>query len=506
MPSTQVSPPLFELDDNPPSRVSGVEVVALPVIASDEGLELGPGAAALQDDLDLDLFGVLEQARATGAAGEVTALPVSGIGPSLVLLVGVGAGTGADLRRAGAAVARRCLDLPAVATSVPSVGDDAGLRAFVEGVVLGSFGYSLRSTGPEHRPVSRVVICGARVPDPVLARAVATAGAGWRSRQLATVPSNLKNPQWFAEQAAVVAGASGLTITVLDDEQLATRGFGGIVAVGQASATPPRLVQLEYRPAGSKPRSKGGTPHVVLVGKGITFDSGGLSIKPGEAMVNMKRDMSGGAVVLAVLGALGDLGCRVRVTGLIPLAENAISGNATRPGDVITHYGGRTTEVTNTDAEGRLVLADALAYAVDTLQPDVLVDVATLTGGIKVALGQRIGGLFATDDALAGLLDAAGAAAGEPLWRMPFVEEYADRLVSKVADADNGPKHAPAITAAMFLRPFAGDVPWAHLDLASVGDAPTDAHEWTAGPTGFGPRALLYWLEQDDPLAAVGAG
>jgi leucyl aminopeptidase len=239
----------------------------------------------------------------------------------------------------------------------------------------------------------------------------------------------------------------------------------------------------------------------VLVGKGITFDSGGLSIKPGEAMVNMKRDMTGAAVVLSVLAALRDLDCPLRVTGLLCLAENAIDGDALRPGDVIRHYGGRTSEVNNTDAEGRLVLADGLAYAVDELEPDALVDVATLTGAVKIALGLHIGGLFCTDDVLADRLLASGASAGEPLWRMPLSSEYADGLASKVADAINAPSQAPAISAALFLQHFTGGLPWAHLDIASVGDALEDDHEWTAGPTGFGPRLLLRWLCGPDALS-----
>ncbi|MGZ4427711.1 MAG: leucyl aminopeptidase family protein, partial [Nocardioidaceae bacterium] len=218
------------------------------------------------------------------------------------------------------------------------------------------------------------------------------------------------------------------------------------------------------------------------------------------------RDMTGAGVVLAVLGALAAVDCPVRVTGLLPLAENAVGGNAMRPGDVVTHYGGRTTEVTNTDAEGRLVLADALAYAVARLEPDVVVDIATLTGAMKISLGQKTGGVFATDDALAGLVVTAGAAAGEPLWRMPLAEEYEDRITSTIADADNAGGGPGAITAALFLQHFVGSVPWAHLDIASVGDSPTDAYEYTAGATGFGARALLHWLELRDPLAGVGAG
>ncbi len=232
----------------------------------------------------------------------------------------------------------------------------------------------------------------------------------------------------------------------------------------------------------------------MLVGKGITFDTGGLSIKPRDAMMSMKRDMTGAGVVLSVMAALSAVDCPVRVTGLLPLAENSVGADSIRPGDVLRHYGGRTSEVTNTDAEGRLVLADALAYAVAEVRPDVLVDVATLTGAVKMALGQRTGGLFATDDRLADRLRTASLAADEPLWRLPLTPDYEDRISSKVADADNAGGAPGAITAALFLQHFTGGLPWAHLDIASVGDSPVDAFEYTPGATGFGARLLLHWL------------
>ena len=197
------------------------------------------------------------------------------------------------------------------------------------------------------------------------------------------------------------------------------------------------------------------------MGKGITFDTGGLSIKPAEGMLTMKRDMTGGGVVIATMAALAAVGCPIPVTGLIPAAENSIDGNAIRPGDVLRQFSGRTTEVTNTDAEGRLVLADALAYAVAELAPAALVDIATLTGAMKIALGQRTGGYFANDESLAAHIEEAGNASGERLWRFPLVADYEDKLASKVADADNAPGGAGAITAALFLQHFVGDVPWA---------------------------------------------
>jgi leucyl aminopeptidase len=500
----QVSPPEFALSTLLPHAVSGVEVVAVPVLPTGEGGVplLGPGADELADALSVDLLGVVESQRATGKAGEITTCPlVLDDRALLVLLVGVGEQAPDDLRRAGAAVARAARDRASLATSVPSICGAAGLTAFVVGLMLGSFGFHIRSEGPEHRPVSRVVLAGLPEDADVasaLRRGLALGGAGWRARMLATVPSNIKNPPWLAEQAEELAQGAGLSVTVWDENRLADEGFGGILGVGQASATPPRLIRLDYVPKRGRR-----APRVVLVGKGITFDTGGLSIKPAEAMTNMKRDMTGGAVVISVLAALRDLECPVRVTGLVAAAENAIGGDALRPGDVLRHYGGRTTEVTNTDAEGRLVMADALAYAVAELDPAVVVDVATLTGAMKVALGQTVGGFFANHEPLAERLRTAGADSGEPLWRLPLVPDYEQYLESPVADADNGPKHAGAISAALFLQHFVADVPWAHLDIASVGDAPSDRHEWTQGPTGFGARVLLEWLTGPDPLAGV---
>ncbi|GAA4697557.1 leucyl aminopeptidase family protein [Nocardioides conyzicola] len=505
---SQVSPPDFALSTALPHGVAGVEVVALPVLPGEDGAPplLGPGAADLGDLLGVDLLGVLDVADATGEVGEVTAVPVP-LGSTdnadleLVLLVGVGQQRPQDFRRAGAVLARATRDRASVATTIPAIAADDAITPFVVGTMLGSFGFHWRSGPPEHRPVARVVL--ADLPAdlaPVLARAVALGGAGWRSRMLATVPSNLKNPAWLAEQARAIADEHGLGYDVWDERRLADEGFGGIVAVGQASATPPRMIRLDYAPAKATRR----TPTVVIVGKGITFDSGGLSIKPGEAMVNMKRDMTGGAVVLATMAALAAVGCPVRVVGLVTAAENAVSGNALRPGDVIRHYGGRTSEVTNTDAEGRLVLADGLAYAVSEIKPDVVVDVATLTGAMKVALGQQVGGYFANDDTLAALVGAAAELAGEPLWRFPLSESYEAKLASTVADADNAPGGPGAITAALFLQHFVGETPWAHLDVASVGDAPEESYEWTKGPTGFGSRALLEWLGSPEPLKGIG--
>jgi leucyl aminopeptidase len=495
VPSYVAALPDFLLSDQEP-RLGGAAPIALAVLDDDGEPALGPGSAAIADALDVDLLELGLTAGAAATPGAVTTLP---LGTGVVLLVGAGDGGPDALRKAGAGLARAATGTTSLTSAVQAVGDADGLTAFVAGATLASFRFSMRSADDLPAPVRSITLALAspQTDQAVLDRALAIAHASAEARRLATTPSNIKSPAWLADEALALAAPGDLKTRVWDREALARDGFGGIVAVGRASATPPRLVRLEYRPGRRR------APHVVLVGKGITFDTGGLSIKPGEAMVNMKRDMTGAAVVAATLGSLHRVGCPVRVTGLLALAENAVGGDALRPGDVITHFGGRTTEVSNTDAEGRLVLADALRYAVDELEPDLLVDVATLTGAMKVALGLHTGGYFATDEAAAAHLERASAASGERMWRMPLSAEYESFLASKVADADNAPGRAPAITAALFLQHFTGGLPWMHLDIASVGDAATDKDEYTAGPTGFGVRLLLHWLGSEEPLAGI---
>ena len=504
-----VAPPTITLTADGLGKVRDVESVALPFFREGEDLILGPGGAELIELLGIDLLEVLARAQATGRGGDVVEHTVleapEDSALERVLLVGLGASTPTDFRRAGAALSRRLRGTPAAATTIAALADEVEFRAFVEGLVLGAFAYH-QKTSDQPAPVERILLAGSFRPESreqSLRRALSSARAGWLARTLALVPSNTKHPEWMAQRAREVADAAGLEVKVWDEKALARDGFGGLLGVGAASETPPRLVRLDYTPAGVAGRGARKVPHVVLAGKGITFDTGGLSIKPAEAMASMKRDMTGAGVVLAVMGALAEMGCPVRVTGLLALAENAVSGNAMRPGDVLRHYGGRTSEVTNTDAEGRLVLADALAYAAAELEPTVLVDVATLTGAMKVSLGQRTGGFFATDDALAEHLVTAGRSSGEPMWRMPLVDDYEERLESKVADADNAAGGPGAITAALFLRHFTAGLPWAHLDIASVGDSPSESFEWSAGATGFGARLLLHWLEQAEPLSGV---
>ncbi|WP_239460137.1 leucyl aminopeptidase family protein [Nocardioides daejeonensis] len=489
----QVEPPTHSLG------VSALDLDAAPAVAVGVRLTdaeaIGAGAdlcTALA--LDLSELVALHELSEAAVVRHATGDPRF----PLVLLVGMGDGPGAA-RRAGAALARSAKGREEVVVTFAGDLDDAQLRDLVVGTTLGSFEFHWRKEGPRTQPVRRFLLDADPSRSDVVARAEAVARAGWLARFLSTTPSNLKNPQWLADQAVAAAADRGVAVVVRDEAWLAEHGFGGILAVGAASATPPRLIELSYTP----PKRIARPGHIALVGKGITFDTGGLSIKPGEAMVNMKRDMTGAAVVIATLAALAELGCPVRVTGLVASAENAIGASAFRPGDVIRHVGGRTTEVTNTDAEGRLVLADAMAWAAQELAPDAIVDVATLTGAMKVALGLRTGGFFANHDALAGQMAAASSRSGEDLWRMPLADVYEEKVASKVADGDNGAGRPGAITAALFLQHFAGGLPWAHLDIASVGDALEEWDEWTAGPTGFGARTLLSWLEQPDPLEGI---
>ena len=387
----------------------------------------------------------------------------------------------AELRLAAGRLAR---ELPPGTSRLAADGlSGARLAAFAEGVVLGCYRFS-RATAPPAGPAV-VELCGAEDAR-ALADGLRAAGATTWARDLANARQE-KTPAWLAAQAGRGLAPLGVDVRAHDEVWLAEQGFGGVLAVGAGAAAPPRLIEARWRPRGAR-------PHVVLVGKGITFDTGGINRKTGTGMSMMFTDMAGGAAVLAAVRAVAEAEVPVAVTALVPAAENAFGGGSYRPGDVVRHVGGRTSEITNTDAEGRLVLADALAYAAARLRPDFLVDVATLTGAMKVALGLRTGGLFATADELADGLLAAGAASGEPLWRLPMPAEYESALKSPIADAVNAPGNPGGITAALFLRPFAGSVPWAHLDVAGPARASDDDGAFAKGATGFGARLLAAWV------------
>jgi len=481
------------------------DVVAVPMRAGNEGAVLDVAAERLGAAYDLELPTYLARASGNGQVkgrpGEIVAVPMPGgpAGPAELLVVGVGEGSPAELRKAGAAIARRSKGRATLAAALPEGTDDAGLQAHIEGLLLASYTFSRRSEPPSSGPVAGITLhFGGDFGRQAADHALVVVKAVWLARDLANTPSNEKDPAWLADRAREVAMATGLECRIWDETELRGEGFNGLLAVGSGSSRPPRLISLGYRPDDENGVSAQSS-HVVLVGKGITFDSGGLSIKPREAMIPMKADMAGGGAVIAILGALRELGVRHRVTGLVAAAENMPSGSAYRPSDVITQYGGTTVEVVNTDAEGRLVLADALAYADRTLDPDVIIDLATLTGAASLGLSRRVAALYATDDELAFGLMAAGEAAGDPLWRMPLVEDYRSALDSDIADichvVEDTKVGGGSITAALFLREFIGGHRWAHLDIAGPGKVEFEEHEITKGGTGFGVRALLRWLQ-----------
>jgi leucyl aminopeptidase len=496
-----VSLPRIDLVTGQAPLLDSADVLAVPIAPGSGSVTAGSGLREVARALDLDLLAAAAREKAKASAGEIVAVPVSGH-PTVqqVLLVGVGSAGPTELRRAGAAVARRVRERSRLETTVVAASGAVGVRAFVEGLLLGSYSYGLR-TGERKQESVGAISVHTRTGDAArtaVGRAEITGHAVCLARDLANTPSARKTPAWLAAEAVGVGKRAGLDVRVWEPSQLAAEGFGGLLAVGSGAATGrgPRLIQLSYVPEEAAATVG---PHVVLVGKGITFDSGGLSLKPTDGMVAMKADMAGGAAVIGTMGALRELGIPIRVTGLVAAAENMPSGSAYRPGDVIRHYGGRTVEVLNTDAEGRLVLADALAYADARLDPDVIVDLATLTGAATLALSRRIAALFTDDNRLAAALAAAADAGGDRVWRLPLVEDYRAALDSPVADLAHVPHNRKtqggAITAALFLREFVGTRRWAHVDMAGPGKIDADEHENSKGGTGYGVRLLLRWLE-----------
>jgi leucyl aminopeptidase len=426
------------------------------------------------------------------SAGSVHSLPLPGELPSTVLIVGLGDGSARDLRVSAVALGRHFTDLDESKAAVVAIDapDSELSRALAEGLVLGGYEFSRATSSDE--PLRVVELVGK------LDRAGLGAGddsadaAGW-ARDLGNTPPNELTPARLAELSEQQLSAAGCRVQIHDEEWLAEQGFGGVLAVGRGSVSPPRFVEVSYQP--KKVAGKTRPLHVVLVGKGITFDTGGLNLKPVEAMRMMHTDMCGAAAVLGAVHYAAMQKLPVQVTALVPAAENAVSGSAMRPSDVIRHYGGRTTEIGNTDAEGRLVLADALAYAAARLKPDVIIDIATLTGAMKVALGLGVAGYLANDDGLAKALDQAAAESDEPIWRMPLEHGYLSMLDSSVADARNDPGNPGGITAALFLQPFVGEVAWAHLDIAGPARALSEGPIFSRGATGFGVRLLARYLD-----------
>ncbi|MEX0592284.1 MAG: leucyl aminopeptidase [Nitriliruptoraceae bacterium] len=466
--------------------------------------DLAADAAHIGGLLGIDLAAEALAAGFDGTLGAVTRIPTRGAIPAgTVTLVGLGNAdelTPAKLSRAFAMAVKASTDITAIATGVPvsagSIAVAVAARSVVEGLLLGAYQFDDYRSKPRPRKLAELVVHATgddvAMMDEAVAQATPVAQAVSLARDLVNTPPQDKRPPRFADIAAAKVADLPIDVRILDEEALEAGGYGGILGVGQGSSAPPRLVELRYRPDGA-------SRHVALVGKGITFDSGGLSLKPSAAMETMKCDMAGAAAVLATVVAAAQLGLPVEVTGLLALAENMPSGTATRVSDVLTMYGGKTVEVINTDAEGRLVLGDAIAHASE-LEPDVIVDLATLTGAQIVALGERISAMIANDDALSEALEAAGTQAGEVVWPLPLAKDiYGERINGNIADLKNvGNRAAGVIFGGLFLEKFVGSkIPWAHLDIA--GPAWTDEvyGEYTKGGTGTPVRTLVAWLRAD---------
>ncbi|OGK76235.1 MAG: hypothetical protein A2W08_12585 [Candidatus Rokubacteria bacterium RBG_16_73_20] len=449
---------------------------------------------------------VLEAEQFKAKVGQVTHVHADG---RRIVVAGLGprAETTAEtLRRAAAAGVRRARDLGARAVAAEVLGDRLPARqraqAVVEGALLGAYGFERYRREKAERVVATLTVVE---PDARHARDVAEgvhrgetfANATALARDLVNTPAKDLGPSDLARAAVRLARERKLTVRVHGRAECRRLGMGAFLGVAAGSAEPPRFIHLIYSPAGRPGGRSAGRARkrVVVIGKGITFDSGGLDLKTSEGMLRMKYDMAGAAAVLGVMGALPILRPPVEVHGLIAATENMPSGSATRPGDVLRAMNGTTIEVGNTDAEGRLTLADALCYAVRRVEPDEIVDVATLTGACVIALGPLCGGLMANDAGLASRLLRAAEAAGEPFWQLPLIDEYKEHLKSEIADLNNvGPRGGGAITAGLFLKEFAGATPWAHLDVAGPAFTEKDLPLAPKGATGVAVRTLLTYL------------
>ena len=462
------------------------------------------GAEAVDKAFDGKLASVLETLGASGAEGEVTKLPVlSGLKTPLVLAVGLGPVPEKDetyaaesLRRAAGAAARALTGTKKAGFALPieSVED---AEAIAEGALLGAYAFTAYQDekGEAKLPLAEIAVLGAKPRDKAFKaaaeRAVALAEEINRARDLVNTPPNDLYPESFAAVATAAAKEHGLKIQVLDEKALVKGGFGGILGVGQGAARGPRLVKISYTHAKAE-------KSLAYVGKGITYDSGGISLKPAGHNETMKCDMAGAAAVFAAVVAVARLGLKVNVTGWLALAENMPSGTATRPGDVLRMYSGKTVEVLNTDAEGRLVLADALTRASEE-NPDAIVDVATLTGAMMMALGSRTFGIMGNDESFRTAIHEIAEEVGEQSWPMPMPAELRKGMASETADIANmGERMGGGLVAGLFLQEFVGeDIAWAHLDIAGPAFHEAAPYGYTPkGGTGSSIRTLVKLAER----------
>ncbi|KRF34224.1 leucyl aminopeptidase [Nocardioides sp. Soil805] len=480
------------------------DAVVVGVLSSAKGPVLCEEAAEVTEAWGRKLRPLLSSLGVTGRAGESTKVPTAGVVKTpLLVLVGLGAAdadgavTPTAVRRAAGVAARSVPNAASVALALPA-GSPELVAAATEGHLLGGYTFTRHKSGDaEDTAAGEVVVLSpvARKAEVVTAfeEAQVVASAVLTCRDWVNEPPGHLTPPAFADAVTEAhreltkgRGTPKVTLEVLDEHQLAELGCGGTLAVGNSSDAKPRMVRLTYAP-------KGARRHLALVGKGVTFDSGGLTIKPSSSMVGMKGDMAGAAAVITATFAIARLGLPIKVTAYAPMAENMVSGTSMRPGDVITMYGGTTVEIANTDAEGRMLLGDALQMASET-GPDVIVDIATLTGHMQVALGDRVGAVLGTGEPVQAVLDA-GEVAGEQLWPMPIPEEMKERITSsKVADLlqHDWVRWGGGLYASAFLREFTGGLPWAHMDIAGneINGGGPYGHV-PSGATGFGVTTLV---------------
>lgn len=476
-------------------------------------LLLPKGQAGLSDATRAQLDAALAGLRAVGKAEEVVRIAaVPGIGAPLVAVAGLGDGQdeqilSADrLRGCAGAALRHLVGRRRVAVVMPTA-DPAAVAAVAEGAAMGAYDFTRhrsKSPKPHAQPPSTIRLLGINPRDgaaqAALTRAAVLARAVAFARDLVNTGGNQLYPESFADavlaRAAALPGRTPLDVAVLDEHDLREGGFGGIIGVGQGSVHPPRMVVMRYRP-------RAASAHLAYIGKGITFDSGGLCIKPAGSMITMKDDMAGAAAVAGAVLAVAELGVPVSLTGVLALAENMPSGNAQRPGDVVTMGNGTTVEVINTDAEGRMVLADAMCLA-QRDEPEAMVDIATLTGAAIVALGKRTAAVLANDEELQGEVASAATSAGEAIWPMPIAQEIRATMDSLVADLKHTGETGSGgvMVGAAFLREFAGldgdgaALPWAHVDIAGPAYNDGSAYGFTPkGGTGYGVRTLVALAE-----------
>ena len=482
--------------------ITGIQVDAIVVNLFEEVKHPGGATGAVDKALSGAITKLIEQGEIKGKLNEVSIIhSLDKIPARIIAVAGLGKQSEFTLnkiRGVTAEVSRslRKLNCQRIATIVHGAGaggiePKAASQAMAEGTLLGLYSFRKHITKEtEHQDIEQVLIVerdAAKLQaleqgcqtGKVLAEATNLA------RDLVNEPSNYMTPSDMAQVAEKLAKTYSLDLTILEREQMEKEGMGALLGVARGSRQPPKLIILSYKGDETSPDTMG------FIGKGITFDSGGISIKPSEGMAEMKGDMSGGATVMAALSAIAQLKPKINVTGIVPATENLPGGNAIKPGDILKALNGKTIEVVNTDAEGRLILADALAYAVkQKLSP--LVDIATLTGACHIAFGDICSGIFGSSQELVDKITRAGTEAGEHLWQMPMYEEYKEKNKSDVADIKNsGGRWGGAITAAQFLAEFVGDTPWAHIDIAGTFMSDKDRGYLVKGATGVGVRSLV---------------